>query len=355
MNFSLMKSSLMNAIVHSCPDIGKDDIEALVACARSNHISAGDKVCALERRLCEDLGYKGAVATVNGSQSIHLSLRALFPQKNALVGLPSYICRTVYDAICLSGCRPVVLDIDPYTFSVSIEQTTRHSLDAIIVPHMFGIRAPIEKFVKAGLTVIEDCAQRFALQNVMIREPKTAVRILSFSAPKLLAGGEGGMLLSNDLALCERARNLRDAPYDFPEPAVCLPYTDLQAALVEAQWARLSSFLERRRRLAMFYLESLGRAYPERIVPAMMAADTYHFRFLLSVDDPVIFIKSGAKKGIAFRRPVAPMGLHTLFRIDGDFPITEKALAHVVSIPLYPRLTEDEAQKVVEVVMEVVG
>lgn len=128
-----------------------------------------------------------------------------------------------------------MLDIDPYTFSISIEQATRHSLDAIIVPHMFGIRVPIEKFVKAGLTVIEDCAQRFALQNVMIREPKTAVRILSFSAPKLLAGGEGGMLLSNDLALCERARNLRDAPYDFPEPAVWLPYTDLQAALVEAQ------------------------------------------------------------------------------------------------------------------------
>lgn len=66
MNFLLMKSSLMDAIVHSCPDIGKDDIEALVAYARSNQISAGDKVRALERRLCEDLGYKGAVATVNG-------------------------------------------------------------------------------------------------------------------------------------------------------------------------------------------------------------------------------------------------------------------------------------------------
>jgi dTDP-4-amino-4,6-dideoxygalactose transaminase len=339
-------------IEHSCPDIGEEEIQALVDCARSLQVKGGERMRSLEDRIADDLDYAGAVATTTGSQAIHLALRALFGRRSALVGLPSYMCRSVYDAVRLAGCRPHLLDIDPYHFSASVEPAIQAHLDAIIVPHMFGIRAPVEAFVAAGLLVIEDCAQRVAPTEVARTEPKPPVRILSFEATKLITCGEGGILLCDDVGVSNQARRLRDAPYDFPEPAIPLPLTDLQASMALVQWQRLPVFLEKRRRLAGFYLKALGRDCGDSIVPAMRALDTYHFRFLLWVDDPVAFMQSGIHRGVTFRRPVAPMPLHNLFETGEAFTTTESAFAHLVSIPLYPRLNKKEATIVADTVRQ---
>jgi dTDP-4-amino-4,6-dideoxygalactose transaminase len=282
-------------------------------------------------------------------------MRALFRGSKARVGVPSYICRSVYDAVCLAGCEPVLLDIDPATFSLSLDQARKAAPDAVVVAHMFGLRAPVEQFLAAKLVVIEDCAQRIAPPDAGRSEPRAPFRILSFEATKLLTCGEGGLLLCDDPAFLERARRLRDAAHDLPEPAVYLPLTDLQAAMALVQWERLPAFLERRCRLAGFYLERIGSRYPQNVVPGMRARDTYAFRFLLQVDDPAAFLRRGEENGVIFRRPVSPMPLHRLFPASGAFPVTDSAFAHLVSIPVYPRLTEEEAQVVAETAIRALG
>ena len=342
-------------IPHSCPHIDADDISALAACAQSRRLATGEGVAALEARIARDLGYAGAVSTVNGGQAIHLALRAHFPEGGAAVALPSYVCRSVYDAVCLARCRPVLWDIDPATFSLAPSTTGRKDVDAVIVPHLFGIRADIEGWTGRSKLVIEDCAQRLSPPAVSRTESKGHVRILSFAATKLLTGGQGGMLLSDDPRMLARAVDLRDGSSEMPSPSLWLPYTDLQAALVMSQWRRLDAFLARRAEIAGRYMRALESAFPQHIVQAMRARDTYHFRFVVSVADVQAAISHAAGRGVAFRLPVAPAGLHSLFHLPGDFTETENAVAHLLSVPIYPSLTDEEVETVAAVMLEVLA
>lgn len=317
----------------------------MIACAQSLELKGARRMVELEEEVSRDLGYAGAVATPTGSHAIGLALRAQFPS-GALVGCPSYICRSVYDAIVMAGCEPCLLDIDPVTFSVSPERTQACGVDAVVVAHMFGIRAPIEDFLESGLFVVEDCAQRIAPPEVARREPKSPVRMLSFEATKILAAGEGGLLLADDKVLLERVRRLRDAPYDLAQAAPGFRPTEMQAAVALTQWRRLGAFLRRRREIATFYLDRLDA------VPGMRACDTYHFRFLVPAREPSPFIRRAAEYGVVARRPVAPACLHQVFGVSGSFPVSEDAFAGVVSLPIYPALTDEEAERVAAAALE---
>jgi dTDP-4-amino-4,6-dideoxygalactose transaminase len=339
-------------IPHSCPDITEEEIDALTQSARSRQLKGADSVRLLESRIADDLGYQGGVAAVSGGHALHLLLRALFRGSPVRIGLPSYTCRSFYDAICLAGCRPVLLDIDPQYLSVSVEQASTATIDAVIVPHMFGIRAPVEQFQKKGLVVIEDCAQRLAPVVIAKTEPKGCYRILSLEATKLITCGEGGLLLANDAAVLKRAQQLRDASYELTEPAVGPCLTDLQAAMTLVQWQRLGDFLVKRRNVANRYISALQEIAHSSVVPAMLRPDTFHFRFLLNIDDPQALIDAAADKGVSFRRPVAPLALHKLFLSNGHFPATDLAMQRLVSVPLYPSLT---AQSLEFVIKQLVG
>jgi dTDP-4-amino-4,6-dideoxygalactose transaminase len=332
-------------IPHSKPLWGEEEEGALLACARSLELKGGRRMAELENEVAADLGYAGAVATPTGSHAILLALRAQFPP-GTRVGCSSYICRSVYDAIAMAGCEPRLLDIDPNTFSVSVAAAKQAGVQAVVVAHMFGIRAPVETFTNRGLFVVEDCAQRLAPPEIARQEPKTPVRILSFEATKILAAGEGGLLLADDPGLLERARALRDAPYDLGRPAAGFRPTEMQAAVALMQWRKLASFLRRRSAIAAYYLAHLNA------LPAMRAQDTYHFRFLMRTDDPELFMEHAAQYGVTVRRPVAPACLHTVFGDSGSFPASEAALEQTVSLPLYPALSDDEATQVVQAALQ---
>jgi dTDP-4-amino-4,6-dideoxygalactose transaminase len=332
-------------IPHSKPYWGEEEINALIDCAQSLQLKGAQRMVQLEEEVSRDLGYAAAIATPTGSYAIGLALRAQFPS-GARVGCPSYICRSVYDAIVMAGCEPCLLDIDPVTFSTSLAETLASGVDAVVVAHMFGIRAPVEDFLERGLFVVEDCAQRIAPPEVARREPKAQVRMLSFEATKILAAGEGGLLLADDKGLLERVRRLRDAPYDFAWPAPGFRPTEIQAAVALAQWRRLDAFLRRRREIASFYLDRLEAA------PGMRTSDTYHFRFLVPTPEPSAFMSRAAEHGVTARRPVAPACLHRVFGVSGSFPVSEDAFAGMVSLPIYPALSDEEAEQVATAVLE---
>jgi perosamine synthetase len=337
-------------IPHSSPLIGIAETEALKKCALSQHVAAGFHVKELEKRLAADMKFAGAVAASSGTQSLHLALRAFFRDRRRVIGVPSYVCRSVHDAVCHAGHEPRLLDIDPDTFTVAPDQVYHSGLDAVVIPHMFGIRAPVEQFMECGSTIIEDCAQRIAPSSSMRSEPHPPLRFLSFHATKLLTAGHGGIFLTDDVDTLERARLLVGGSYETTERGVWAELSDLQAVLALVQWGRLDEFLAKRHEIARYYLDRLDLRYAERIVPAMRRDDTHHFRFVLTANNPDEFIRRGGELGINFRRPVAPMPLHKLFKVAGDFSRTDKVFARLVSLPLYPRLSMREAQRVADVV-----
>lgn len=341
-------------ISHSAPHITDREIDSVITCLKSGQIKGGPEVQNLEKMIANYFNMKGAVATTNCTQAIHMTLRGIFPKGGARIGFSTYLCRSVYDAVILSNCKPVLFDIDPVSLAIDPEQLKKlnykDKLDAVIVAHIAGIRAPFEKLKGNDFIIIEDCAQRLPNINSKSLEPEPDIKVLSFEATKLITGGEGGIILSNNIPLISRILNLRDAPYSFHEPACWFPLTDIQASIIKTQWDRLSELLDRRAYLARWYIEEFNNY--NIIHPAMLKSDTFHFRFLLKLQNTDEFISFCYNKDVVVRRPIAPLPIHKLFNISGQFNNSEQAMKEIVSIPFYPSLTDKESEKVIKVIKE---
>ena len=337
----------MNVIPHSRPDLGEAESQAAADAVRSGFVKGGERRDALERRIAADQGFAAGVATSSCTQALDLALRVLFPGGGARVALSSLVCRSVYDAILNAGCRPVVVDVDPTHLGPSVDAVLAARPDAVVCAHLAGVRAPVEAFAGRVPWIIEDCAQRLLPGDAPV-SPRL-VRLLSFDATKVITCGEGGMLLLPDEITAAAARHIRAAGYESPAPSIWTGLSDVHAAIASVQWGRLPAMLERRRAIAAQY----HAAFPsEAVHPAMSAPGTTFFRFLLKVSDAPMVIAASSKTGVAFRRPVAPMGLHQLFDLPGEFPQAERVLREVLSIPLHSSLTPGEITRVIDATMQ---
>ena len=219
----------------------------------------------------------------------------------------------------LAGAEPVVLDCEsPDRPEAAFDAP---DADVCLVPHMFGrlSRLPRGK-------VLEDATHALGVPGV----GHGNVTAYSFHATKMLAGGEGGALVFRSQRLLETARDLRS--YDG-RSTWKLRYnyklTDLQAAVLRVQFAKLERFLARRRRLAEFYRRELPML---RVLPNTL------YRFVVLHPDRLPFA----------RRPVF-RPIHRYLKLKG-FPHADAFWRQAQSLPLYPDLTDAEARRVVEAI-----
>ncbi|GAJ21070.1 unnamed protein product, partial [marine sediment metagenome] len=149
-------------IPHSRPALSDSDIKAVISVLKAGQLSQGPKVREFENKLARFIGKKKAVAVNSGSAALHLALLALDVKKSDEVIIPSFVCSAVLNSVNYTGATAVLADIDPLTFNMSVEATKRaitRKTKAIIVPHMFGCPAEIDKLSELDIPVIEDCAQ----------------------------------------------------------------------------------------------------------------------------------------------------------------------------------------------------
>jgi perosamine synthetase len=224
---------------------------------------------------------------------------------------------------------------------------------AIIVPHLFGLPADLTALERLGIPLIEDCAQTLGVME-QGRPVGTVGRltVCSFYATKLLCTGEGGMVLSNEETLLERARSLRqyDGAPTLDPSSGNLKLTDLQAALGLSQLGRLSTFQERRRFIAAAYREALSSK--TTVCSSVPSGRTHgYYRFVIRLPhfgvDPeglLRLISTFELQGIHCRKPVF-RPLHRYLDQSG-FPNSDEADRTALSIPLYPDLTDDEIRHI---------
>lgn len=338
-------------IPHSKPWLTDDDRRAVDEALRSGMIARGERVASLESATARYLGAAGAVATGSGTAALALALKSLGIGPGDEVVLPTYVCESVADGVRTAGAAPVLCDVGPgwvmtpETVAPAITPRTR----AIVAVHVFGIAAPARELRALGVPVIEDCCQ--SLGAPAGGEPTgTAgeVAILSFHATKCLAAGEGGMLVSGNRELIETARALRS------RNAVASPLSDLQAALASSQLERYGSFLERRAALAAHYMDRLPEAWTVRT--REVAARSMFFRFPATPDTGsfAAWRQHFEQRGIAVRRGVDAL-LHRVGAAAGSFPGAEDCFARTLSLPLYPALSDAEAERIVEAAREWTG
>lgn len=331
-------------IVHSKPSLDQSDYAEVLRVLESGLIAQGSEVRKFEDSMASTVGVKYAAAVNSGTAALHLALAALGVGRGDEVVIPSYACSALLYAVRRLDAVPIPADIDPETYNID-PSDLRHKLTkktkCIIVPHMFGLPADMEPILSSGIPVVEDCA--LAVGSRYGKKPAGSMGVLSvfsFYATKMLTTGEGGMVLSNDSALIETVKDLRE--YDGKDYDRTVRYncklTDFQAALGISQLKKLPFFIEKRKRIAAVYTQALaGAGLPTPVVPK--GRDHVFYRYVI----PDISPGCGAwlqEQGIECRKPVFNP-LHCQLGLTG-FPNSQSAWERSVSIPIYPALKDEE-------------
>ncbi len=343
-------------IPHSRPLISDSDLNAVISVLKAGQLSQGPIVQEFEQKLASFIGKKKALAVSSGSAALHLALLALGIKKDDEVIIPSFVCSAVLNSINYTGATAVLVDIDPLTFNVSVEAAKRaitRKTKAIIVPHMFGCPAEIDKLSELGIPVIEDCAQSVGANFKGKRVGSFGLlSVFSFYATKVMATAEGGMVLSDSEDLMSRIKDLRE--YDHKDDYIMrynYKMTDIQAALGLSQLSFLEKLIDRRREIAARYFQEFKNC--DFTLPVWKEGkDHIYYRFVIKTkEDSSEYIEKFHQKKVMCRRPVY-IPLHVYLNLSG-FPHTQEAWHKTISIPLYPSLREDEIERIVATVKEV--
>jgi perosamine synthetase len=313
-------------IPHSRPSLGSEEQEAVARVLASGMLAQGREVAAFEHECAQFLGRRHAVAVSSGTAALDR------------VAIPSYACAALLQAVRMSGGLPVLVDCGE---DLQADVATAPDCRARIAVHLFGRSAPVED----AAATMEDIAQSIGGETG--RNGKVAVA--SFYATKLLTTGEGGMLLTDDDAIAAQARDQRD--YDNRDdalPRFACKMTDMQAAMGRVQLRRLPGFITRRKAIAARYDEAFGALGLSRYPGARNGG--VPFRYLLQTEERDCLQAWLAARGVDARRPVY-RPLHQVLGLDAaSFPRSEAAHAQVLSIPLYPALTDAGVDTVIEAV-----
>jgi dTDP-4-amino-4,6-dideoxygalactose transaminase len=347
--------------------------EILSAIARvvdSGRFLFGPDVGQLEHSIAQVCGVEHAIACASGSDALLLALMALDVGEGDEVIVPSFTFFATASAVWRLGARPVFVDIDPHTFNLDpqrIDDAITPLTRAIIPVHLFGQCADMTAIgdiaARHALHVIEDVAQ--AIGAKFRGRPAgslSAVGCLSFYPTKNLGGfGDGGMLVTHDQALAERLRLLAahgmNPRYYHHLVGINSRLDSMQAAVLNVKLKRLSEWTLRRTENARRYHEMFAAAkLPDQIgLPPVDSRcehvwNQYTVRIPGPRRDSVKAQLAAAGVGSEIYYPV-PLHLQKCFQTlgygTGSLPETERAAREVLSLPIFPELTEEEQAVVV--------
>lgn len=334
----------------------------------------GKQVAAFEREFADYLGAAHCIGVANGTDALTLALRACGVGAGDAVIAVSHTAVATVAAIELAGALPVLVDIDPVTFTISpqaIENAVnshlgKANLKAIVAVHLYGHPAEMAAITELAwrfdLRVIEDCAQAHGAK-IGDQRVGTFGQIAAFSfypTKNLGALGDGGAVVTSDAALAERVRLLRE--YGWRERYVSeiagmnSRLDELQAAILRVKLKRLDEENERRRQLARVYDEKLAAAPLQ--LPALQnnLSHVYHQYVLRAADRDQL--KERLKEqgiGTLIHYPVAvhqqPAYRNRVLVGGGGLPETERAARSVLSLPMYPQLTGEQAEYVCQAII----
>ena len=331
-------------IPHSRPTLDRDDFDSVLQVLKSGQIVQGEQAAKFEENVSSLIGVKGGAAVSSGTAALHLSLISLGVGKGDDVILPGFVCTAPLNAINYVGATPVIAEVDPLTFNIDVKDLQKRitkRTKAVIVPHMFGLPSDMEDIASLGIPIIEDCAHSLGSRYKNNYTGSFGMlSIFSFYATKVIAAGEGGMVLSNSGGLLETIRDLRD--YDKKDNYIVrynYKMTDIQAALGIAQLKKLSLFIQKRKGIADKY----GGIFDDLSIPApFVPKDRKHifYRYVVLLENAELFMESMMKRGVACTRPVFKP-LHRYLGLSG-YATTDLVWERAVSIPIYPSLTDEE-------------
>ena len=359
------------------PVIGEREKELVMECLNTGWISSeGPFVSQFEEAFSRRVNRKHGIACANGSAALDIAVAALKLGPGDEVILPTFTIISCAAAIVRTGATPVVVDADPDTWNMVPEQvaaaiTSRTA--AIMVVHIYGLPVDMDPILELaerhGLAVIEDAAE--LIGGTYKGKPCGSfghISTFSFYPNKHITTGEGGMVVTDDPALAERCRSLRNlcfqAKQRFVHEELGWNYrmTNLQAALGLGQLDGLDDVLIRKRAIGALYsnlLKDVGAV--QKPLPHTDYADNLYWVYGLVIHkdfgvDASKFMQILASKGVGSRPFFYPMHLQPVLRKIGIFNSTSLPVGQLLSqygfyLPSGVALTDDQVKRVVDVVV----
>lgn len=350
------------------PLIGEEEKAAVMAVLESGQLAQGGRVAEFERRFAALCGTAHAVATSSGTTALHLALLAHDVGAGDEVITTPFSFIATANSILFTGARPVFADIDPRTFNIDIEHVASlitPRTRAIMPVHLYGQPADMGPLVELaqqrGLALVEDACQAHAARYRGRPVGSFGTGCFSFYPTKNVTSGEGGMITTNDAALADQLRMLRqhgmNRQYYHEILGFNFRLTDLQAAVGLAQLDKLAGWTAARAANGAFYSAHL----PREVAPTVLdgCEHVYHQYTLRIPGDRERAVELLAERGVQARvyypLPIHQQPLYQQLGFRDQLPHAERASHQVLSIPVHPSLSAAEREHVAAAVNEVLG
>ncbi len=370
----------MSIIPYGRQYIDDDDVQAVVEALRSDYLTTGPRIDRFEDSVREFCGVAHGVAVSNGTAALHAAMFALNIGPGDEVIVPPMTFAASANCVLYQGGTPVFCDVDPATLLIdpaAAEAKITERTKAIIGVDYAGqpcdwprLRAIADRH---GLALVADgCHALGATLDGRFVGGLADMTVFSFHPVKHVTTGEGGMILTDDDGLAARLRLFRnhgittDARardkvgswfYEMTDLGYNYRMTDIQAALGESQMKKLPGFLDRRREIAAVYDERFaGTAVrPLKVRPG--AVHAYHLYVVRLNGRDEVYAKL-RQAGINPQVHYIPVHLHPYYREhlgtgEGLCPVAEAAYREILSLPMFPALTDENLDYVIRTLLEV--
>lgn len=364
------------------------DIAAVADALRSDWLTTGPKVAEFEQAFAEFTSANHAVAVSNGTAALHAAVAALEMKPGDEAIVPPMTFAASANCLVYQGAKPVFVDVDPQTLLLDASL-----VEAAITPRTVAIVAVDYAGQPADYAALREIAARHRLSiigdaahSLGASESGAAVGTLadlttfSLHPVKLMTTGEGGVITTNDAELAKRMRAFRshgittdhrererEGSWYYEMVALGYNYriTDFQCALGITQLAKVPKWLERRQQIAAMYDAAFATA--EAIEPLSKRASVNHAYHLYVVQlkghlegrRARVFAALRAE-GIGVNVHYVPVHLHPFYRNTfgtgpGLAPVTEAAYENIITLPIFPAMTDDDVRDVIGAVEKIVA
>ena len=368
--------------------INEDDIRAVVDVLRSDWLTTGSKVVEFEQSFAQFVGTKEAVAVSSGTAALHAAMYALKIEPGDEVIVPAITFAATANCVVFQGGTPVFADVNPDTLLIEPEQVElkiNSHTRAVIAVDYAGHPADYDRLRtitdKNGIVLVADACHALGAQYKGRKVGTLAdLNIFSFHPVKHITTGEGGMITSDDPELAQKMRvfrnhgitsdhHQREAMGSWFYEMVDLVYnyriTDIQCSLGLSQLKRLPDFLAKRNRIATRYNQIF--ATNQNIKPLKVEEQISHafHLYVIALEFDVIgktrqkVFNLLRESGIGVNVHYIPVHLHPYYRKKfgsacGDCPAAETMYEKILSLPIYPNMTEAQLEEVVEKIFWVI-
>lgn len=367
--------------------VDEEDIAAVCKVLRSDWLTTGPKVAEFEEAMCRMVGAKYGVAVSSGTAALHAAMFALGVGPGDEVIVPAMTFAASANCVVFQGGTPVFADVEPGTLLLDpaqVEARITCRTKAVVAVDYTGHPCDYEALDditrRHGLHLVADaCHSLGAAYRGRPVGSLAGLNVFSFHPVKHITTGEGGLVATDDPELARRLRifrnhgittdhNQREQRGSWFYEMVDLGYnyrlTDFQSALGLSQLRKLPGWVARRQELARRY----GREWEDfpMLEPLQVSSEVAHAYHLYVVRLHLELLNAGRavvfqalrERGLGVNVHYVPVHLHPFYRQrfgtgPGQCPVAERAYEEIISLPMFPRLTDDEQQYVLETVRDV--